>query len=241
MSFIHRASNSHRRRLGGGYNDLVVGTGPIAYWPQNEPSGPTAHCLVNPAQNGTYTGVTLANDLTGPFDMPAPFFDGVNDYNNVQTAALAAAFNGDEGAFAIWIKVNAAGAWTDGTTRYSINGYVDIQNGVFLAKSSANNQLVFRYEAGAVTETITAAGVSSTGWMLLGQSWSKSADLVEASIDGVSAGTANTLGVWAGSLANAIIGVKDAVPTSPWHGWLGPAMYWDRPLSLSTFQSLALA
>ena len=64
--------STRRALLGGsgGYNEKVLRTGPIAYWPQDETSGTVARCLVNPAQNGTYTGVTLANDLTGRSGRP---------------------------------------------------------------------------------------------------------------------------------------------------------------------------
>ncbi|NIV37784.1 MAG: hypothetical protein GWN58_52745, partial [Anaerolineae bacterium] len=42
----------NRRMLAGGYIGKVLGTGPIAYWPLNEGSGASAHCEINPAQNG---------------------------------------------------------------------------------------------------------------------------------------------------------------------------------------------
>ncbi|GAI14148.1 unnamed protein product, partial [marine sediment metagenome] len=77
------------------YDDKVLGMDPIAYWPLSETSGLVANCLVNPAQNGVYTGVTLGQPGIGDGNT-APYFDGTNDYVDVLTAAFIAAYNGSE-------------------------------------------------------------------------------------------------------------------------------------------------
>jgi hypothetical protein len=241
MSFIHRASNSHRRRLAGGaYDDLVMGTGPIAYWPQSEQTGVVATCLTNPAMNGTYTGVTLANDLTGPFGTPAPFYDGANDYCDVHSAALAAAHNGVEGTVAIWAKVNSIANWTDATSRHLINSLADADNGWFMAKSSTHERIVFRYEAGAVSETVYADDLTHTLFFHVAQTWSKAAEKLLVYVNGVNITESLSLGVWAGALTVAIAGASSAAPATPWHGWLGPYGIWDRALPPSTIEILSL-
>ena len=54
---------------------------PIAYWPQWESAGSAARCLVNTAQNGAYTGVTLGQPGAVDGDL-CPYYDGANDYTN---------------------------------------------------------------------------------------------------------------------------------------------------------------
>ena len=225
-----------RALLGGGgnYNDLVMGTRPIAYWPLDESAGTVARCLVNTAQNGTYTGVTLANDNTGPFGTPAPWFDGATSYTNIYSATLAAAFDGAEGSAMLWIKVHNAGTWTDVTNRRILELQVDATNFVEMVKTNGNNRFDWRTNAGGVAETIINAAANELDWICVGISWSKAADKVIAYWNGLQNGAAAAgIGVWAGALAatKCTIGAQNTVPQSPWHGWAGPCAIWDRPLS----------
>ena len=216
---------------GGTYNDLVMGTGPIAYWPQSETAGVTAHCLVNPLQDGTYTGVTLANDNAGPFGTPAPFYDGATSYLNVLTAALIAAINGSEGSAMIWAKVANVGVWTDTVLRMFLmlstntgTSYVH-----FLKHSNANQQRRF-YNAGAVAEAYYDSLYSPITWQQVVMAWSATADEVKYYLNGAWQETDTVLGVWGGALNGAFIGALNAVPGNPYHGWLGPAGIWTRAL-----------
>ena len=104
---------------GGGaasYVSRVLGFGPIAYWPLYESSGTTAACLVNAAQNGTYSAdVSLWPPGPGIGDgNTAPEFDGATEWVNIDTAALVAAFNGAEGSFLIWARVFNVGGTSSG-------------------------------------------------------------------------------------------------------------------------------
>ena len=222
------------------YNDLVMGTQPIAYWPQSESSGLVARCLTNPAMNGTYTGVTLANDNTGPFGTPAPFFDGANDYVNVQTAALAAAFNGNAGTLASWCKVNSGAVWTDGSARYPFYGVVVAGASYFQINKVDPNAMRWRYQAGFVLETVTDWAVTLTSWMHVALTWDKAADEVKAYLNGTQDGvTQNGLGVWgANLLTTTLIGATSMVPANAWHGWLGPCAIWNRALAPAEIASL---
>ena len=238
---------STRRALIGGkgsYNDLVLGTGPIAYWPQNEPAGTVANCLVNPAQNGAYTGVTLANDLTGPFGMPAPFYDGANDFCNIYSAALNTAFSGATGTVMIWAKVANVGVWTDAATRQTVQLWVDGNNYFRPYRTNVNNLFQHAYRANGVTEVVNSAGRTDIIWMPLALTWSKPAEEMRAYIYGAQVGaTQINLGVWAGNLlagACALGSSSGAVAGEVWHGWLGPCGLWDRALPLATIASLAL-
>ena len=77
------------------YIQKVLGIEPgnlIAYWPMSEPSGGIAiNAEGTAARNGAYTGVTLAQPGIGDGNT-CPLFDGANDFNNVYSASLDAAF-----------------------------------------------------------------------------------------------------------------------------------------------------
>ena len=213
------------------YNDKVLATGPIAYWPQSETAGVTAHCLVNPLQDGTYTGVTLANDNTGPFGTPAPFYDGANDYCNILTAALNAAFNGAQGTSMVWGKVNAAGVWADATIRYLVHLFSGAANFIYQQKTAAVNGSQLRYIAGGVSDLVNVVN-GTTDWFQYVLTWDKAGEELRAYLNGAQFGlTQINLGVWAGALIVASIGSYNLVPASPWHGWLGPVGLWDRTLT----------
>ena len=245
---IQNRSLSHRRRiLGDTYNDLIMGLpGVIAYWPQDETSGAVARCLTDPAMNGAYTGVTLANDNTGPFGTPAPFYDGTNDFCAIYTAALNAAFNGVTGTAIIWAKVANAGVWTDAAGRYALRLYDDGNNRYEFWKSSTNNAVTLLGNAGAGTASISKTSFSDTGWFTLAATWSDSnnADEFIAYVNAIAiAAPSPNLNAWggAGLAGNAtLIGAKINTPTSPWHGWLGPAIIADQVWPLATIQRASL-
>ena len=226
----------------GGYSRKVLGFGPIAYWPLDEASGGVARCLVNPLQNGTYTGVTLADDSSGPFGTPAPFFDGANDYVNVFTAALSAAFDGQEGSAGIWVRVANAGVWTDGASRYSIYIGADGNNWVEQRKDAVNNTTRKRYRAnGTVSAAVAAASYATWAYWVI--TWSRSAGATgeyKSYLNGVQEGvTQVNIDNWAGGLAFCYIGEANGVPASVWHGWLAHGALWDRALSASEILDLA--
>lgn len=236
-------SLSHRRRIRGSFLDTVLSTGPIAYWPLDESAGTTARCLVNSAQNGTYTGVTLANDSSGPFRTSAPYFDGTNDYIDVGTATLFGAFDGQEGSFMCWERVANAGVWTDGLTHYAVHLYDDGNNLMRLTVGAANNQIGYAYTAGGTSESQSTGGLSMTGWYQRVITWSLSAGAngeVHYYRDGAADGAADTaLGAFVGPLVLAVIGAFNVVPGNPWHGWLAHCAIWDRPLTASEIVDLA--
>jgi len=228
----------------GGYFAKVLATGPIAYWPLWEASGTTARCLVNPAQNGTYSSdVSTWPVGTGMGDgNTAPQLDGANDSVNVLTAALIAAFNGSEGTLFQWIKVANAGVWTDLTRRDPFFVQVDGNNFCMMQKVSwANNRLGWYYTAGAVAESVTTGGLFSTDWVPIALTWSKAADEMKAYWAGAQSGVTQTiLGNWAGNVGAAVLGATSAAPVNPWQGGLAHCAVWSRALSLTEYQALSI-
>ena len=221
------------------YNDKVLATGPIAYWPQSETAGVTAHCLVNPLQDGTYTGVTLANDNTGPFGTGAPYYDGTNDYCTILSAALTAAFDGDEASTMCWLKPFNLGVWTDGAQREPLRLLADANNYLLQYKSAVNNTLEYAYRSGGIIKGASYAGQVDIGWQQWIVTCSDSGDAMRFYQNAVQPGPVQTVfGPWAGGLTVALMGAGSAVPQWPWHGWLGPCAIWNRALPQETITAL---
>jgi len=228
--------------MGGSYVDQVLGTGPIAYWPLDEGGGTVARCLVNTAQNGVATGVTWANDATGPFGTPAPYFDGANDYINVKTATLDAAFNGSTGTVAFWMKVANAGVWTDAADRAMVYLSEDGNNFYSINKHSANNELRWRVNcAGVFNGPVTAQ--SSIAWLPVAMTWEWGGvnTTMYRYTSGAQDGAPFTVAAqYVGNLAAvAVIGAAGIAPSGVFHGWMAHAALWDRVLSADEILGLA--
>lgn len=230
--FYGRHPVRRRTVLGGSCIDKVLGYSPIAYWPLNEASGATAVCQVSSAQNGTYTGVTLANEL-GPDGVNyAPFFDGVNDLVNIYSVPFRDAFNGAEGSVVVWGRINP-GAWTDGAERFLLRFRVDDNNRVDIGKAAANNQLFYNYSAGG-THSARYPAVSETPFFCAVITWSALADEMWPYLNGTPiAAVRNGLGVWAGTFNSntTILGASNIWAGNPWHGWGAHCIAFDRPLT----------
>jgi hypothetical protein len=214
---------------------------PFAYWPLADRTGATARDVQNHAQNGAYTGVTLA-DSVGPDGEPVPFFDGANDRGDVQTATFQSNLDGDEGTIAAKAKVNDVGVWTDAATRqiFRTVDTTDFNEAVQLYRSNVNNALILAYLSGGVTNQRLIGGLSNVDWMDTAITWDKPNDEVKAYLDGVQQGvTLNGLGVWAGTVDISNIGAANNAPAQVWHGWLGDVSIFNRPVPLAGVKVLS--
>lgn len=232
--------------MGGVYSDKVLSYSPIAYWPLWETAGVTATDQINsPAQDGAYTGVTLANAIGPDGVNSAPLFDGANDFVNIYSATLDGVFDGTEGTTMIWARAFNAGVWTDGSNDYALCLKEDNDNFVYLYKIAANNSFNYRYQANNVDETITKGGIISTDWICQAVTWSLSAGVdgeVKAYYNGVQEGATQTaLGAWVGSLnaATTIIGALTLLSLNSWYGWLAHCAIWDKALTSTQILNLA--
>lgn len=214
------------------YQDKVLGYNPIAYWMLAEAAGTTAVDQVNsPAQDGTYgrdvavmgTGAGIGDGNT------APFFDGVQDYCDVFSAALAAAFGQNTGTIMVWARVANAGVWTDGAWRmtFSVSG----AGGFYLydwGRPNVNNNLRRLYTPGGGGVNDPAYG-GVLVWMCLLCTWDVVGGQYRAYIDGVE--YLPVIGVIGaiGAVDAAVLGAwcEAAYPNNPWHGWLAHAALWD--------------
>jgi hypothetical protein len=213
--------------LGKTYSRKVLNYSPIAYWPLWEASGTTAECLVNPAQTGTYTGVTLGQTGIGD-GKTCPLFDGTNDYVNAYSTTLRDAWNGAEGTAAGWAKVSGAGVWSDGGHRRILFAQSDANNFVQITKTNTNNQLRFWRRGGGTSEIITDTSLAATtAWFHWAITWSETADQVKTYLNGSQVGSTETsLGTYANALAVALVGADSTGPTLVWDGYQAhPALF----------------
>ncbi len=204
------------------YRAKILSYNPVAYWPLSEESGAVATCLVNATQNGAYVGVTLANAADPTGGGVCPYFDGLNDYVNVYSAALNTAFPRQLGSLLIWLRASAADVWTDGNYHLGISIQVNTANRVWVGKLNANNILVWRYIAGGTTKEVQKVS-STTDWFCMGMTWSLAANRMRAFYNGVQEGLdQGTLGTFVGTALSSTlctIGSSDATPSFPWSGW----------------------
>ena len=206
---------------GGGYLGKLrglFGSSIVGLWPQNEASGTVSREIVN-GYNGQYTGVTLGVPGIGDGNTAASY-DGTTSFNNVYSAALAAAFNPNELSLIAWVKTSA---WADSTFRVPVSLAVNSSNKVFFQKSTVSNRLDANYIAGGTTKTITSlVAAANTGWLNLAMTVSKSADALIGYLNGVPIGSPQTgLGTWVGSLAATLstIGAENTSAGKSWNGY----------------------
>ena len=177
-------------------------------------------------ESGYFDDVSVvATSPNGIRGLTAPYFDGTNDFVNIYSAALAAAFNGAEGTLLTWARVSGAGVWTDGMFRNIITIDADASNYLRFYRSSVNNVISLYYKAATVAESISVTGLPDNGWMQLGLTWNKAADEVKGYKNGAQIGTTQTtLGEWAGAPAatTTVIGAATTAPTGVWSGLIGP-------------------
>jgi hypothetical protein len=217
--------------------DLFGASSVIALWPVTERFNSTAYDFSANGFNGTYSGVILA-DTVGPRLKPAPKWDGVNDYINVYSAGLAAAFNPNEGSLLIWYKILNSGVWSDGTNDFMINFTADGSNYVRIIKLSTTNNINWGANFAGVNKSISLNTNGNLNWLLTGLTYSKSADQMKAFYNGAQAGSTQTgLGTFTGSLSASFcaIGSQSSAGATPCNGWLAYALLLNRAATPAEF------
>ncbi len=217
------------------YTNKIKALGPIAYYPQAEPSGTTIVDESGNGRNGTYVGVTLGQPGIGD-GRTAAGYDGATSYGNIYSASLAGAWNGAEGSIVIW------GQWTenvDGANRFLANLFTNTNNRLVIDRTAATT-LRWRYIAGGTTKTINIT-INDTNWHAIAVTWNKAADRAIGYYDGGQSGTTQTgLGTWVGALTTALIGASTITPTFVWKGRSAHVALFNRALSAAEIASLAV-
>ena len=214
-NYIHKLESTYRHSQ-------------ILYHPMVETAGGVANDYSPEENDGTFVGVDLANAAGPDFEgVLVPYFDGANDYNDIETAGLEADFNGSELTMLLWLKVNNAGIWTDGTIRRAWNmqmtgGVGD--NNIRLERLNSDNTFRVIYQANSTNEIFDIT-MSDTDWFVIALRVSASEDTAKVFKDGSQEGATQTaLGSWSGSFSNTVIGSTAVVPSNVWNGWIAHGM-----------------
>lgn len=226
--------------LSEGYQQKVLSLGPIAYWPMGEYTGSVAYDISGNVRHGAYTGVDLGQSGIG--GTVCPYFDGVNDFNNVYTASFAAILPAAEGTLHLWVRVFNEGVWTNGLEQRFATFVTATGDYIILRKAVGNNQLDWLYKAGGVAKIVSAAGITSVGWLSVGITVSATVTEMRAYLNGVQTGlTQGGFGAWGGALLanSAIFGASNTTPLLPWNGYLAHGVFYPRALSAGEMLSLS--
>lgn len=224
------------------YYQKVLALNPIAYWMQDEKSGAVAYDMVaeNEAQNGAYTGVTLAQPGIGD-GRTSPLYDGANDFLNVQTATLAGRFSGVEGSIALWGRVANVGVWSDATARQLFYFQANVGSYIAAARAAAaNNAIDVAHSGGGTFDSYRMTVGPTIDWFHICMTWDQPGDLIVYYLNGTQVSTDVGIGVWAGALSIALIGAQNLAPTAVWSGYLAHYAVWDRELASGEVSTLAI-
>lgn len=214
----------------------------IQYLRLNETSGATAVDSSPEANNGTYSGLTLAN-TPGPDGVNVPLFGA--GYCSVYSAPFNTDWNGNELSISIWGKVSGVGVWADATVRRLIgfehNGGTSY---VHIDKSATANRLTVSYRGVTALKQVNITTTAPVDWFNITLTVSAVSDFMKVYFNGVQSGATQTgSGGWPGTGAlvatQCNIGAYTQVPASPWSGWLAHSAIWKIPLSDA--EALALA
>ena len=229
-------------RSKGSYNCRIIASDPLLYFPLDEASGSVAKNWgsLGAAANGSYTGVDL-HSTPGPKGGGAPYFDGVNDSVDINSAGLAAAFPGSEGSVLAWAKVYDAAVWTDSQGRYVVQFNDGASNVFNMRRAPTDYYLTWYYNAGGVSKVKNKTDGNSLDWMALVCTWSASADECIVYYNGEQYGSKLTsLGVWDGTIDSSLcaIGSYSNSPSYVWKGYISHVALWDRALTPAEILSL---
>lgn len=196
---------------------LIVPTALLAEWRFDDGTGLV---LRDYSSNG-YNGALPGGANTPTWAGGGLSFDGSNDYVNLYSAGLAAAFGGQELTVEVVARVSGAGVWTDGAQRHMVELQADASNLVRIRRPlTTDNTISLLYNAGGTLDVVNAT-VSLTDAVYYAITVSKAADQMRAFVSGAQVGTTQTgIGTFAGALASAttVAGAAGTTGAAPWSG-----------------------
>lgn len=204
-----------RQRRGVGLG--ILPTALLAEWRFDDGSG----AVLRDSSGNGYHGALPGGANTPTWAGGGLSFDGSNDYANLYSAGLAAAFSGQEVTIEVVARVSGAGVWTDGTQRHLFEFQVGPTDLVRARRPlTTNNTVSLLYNAGGTLKVVNAT-VSLTDAVYYALTASKSADQMRAYLSGAQVGSTQTaLGTFTGSLnsATTVAGAAGATGAAPWSG-----------------------
>lgn len=222
--------------IGGSYQDAVLKTNPIAYWPLDDNGGSVARDISGNGFNGIYSG-TIFDGTLSRHERPVPRFPGVAAFVNIFSAGLAAAWDLDEFVILAEIKPFNTGVWTDTANRRWIRLQTDVNNEAYMRKTTVNNTGAFVREGNGTVITITDATFATDDWHTIGISASiGGGDLLAAGESGefrdsalVGAAAIGNLAASASGLSatNTVIGAANTGGVQGWNGYISDVVLYD--------------
>lgn len=207
----------------------------ILYHPMSEASGGVAIDFSPEGNDGAYTGVSLGQPGIGD-GKTCPYFDGVSDYNNIQSAGLAADFDPDELTIAMWIRHSD---FTEAGADRIFQLAADGDNLVRIYKGGAG-ECVWQYWVNPTEKKVEKAAITDTGWIHLALTFSATEDEFKGFWNGDQVqATRSTLPTWVGALATAVVGATNITPTNVWDGWIAHFAIWKAAQSDAKVASLS--
>lgn len=211
-------------------NSLVSKYGASVVWPLVDMRSGTSILSTPVGYEGVATGFDLQN-TPGPIpsEGSAPYLDGVNDYGNPYTAALASLFDDGEGAFMIWVKMGA-GTLTDGNFHYFLQmRKSDSSNALNIYKTNTNNIVAVNWigSSTSVTRTIT---VASYNWFQVFVRWSATENKIQAGVNGIQSGADLVYHAWNDVITSNYCGfgasLNGGSPGLIHNGWIAYYTLW---------------
>jgi len=120
------------------YQDKVIGTSPLAYWPLNELSGQTCLDLIA-GRNGAGSGLTRA--YTGPNSTPATEFN--SSLVDLLPGGIGAVFPLSEGTIMAWCRCDE---WASSSIRYVFRAQDSIAASDLRFHKNGTNRFSQRFE-----------------------------------------------------------------------------------------------
>lgn len=218
----------------------------LQYLQLAEISGSTAVDSSNKGNNGALVTPKFVQRFFTNMT-PALRFDGTATYINAYSAALAGAFNGDEGTVFLWVRLTDPANWT-GTEKviFSFNaGNANNAISISIAKGGSN-QLTFTRVANGASKEVVASAQTDLYWMPIAITWSVSSDRLRAYIGGLQSGSDVTgLSAFVGSLASAGVNVGALSTTGArsnyFKGALAHFAVWTKELTAAQILTMSTA
>jgi hypothetical protein len=211
----------------------------IAYYPLWEASGTVVTDISGNGFNGSHTAVALGQPGIGDAKTAAAY-NGSTTCTSIQSAGLAAAFNGVTGTVLLWAKVGNVGVWSDGIYRRLFQVTVDANNSLSILRNGAVDGRVYaEFKGSNVAKNSGLTLASPLNWLALVMTWGDPAGTVRFFVNN-SAGTPGVgYGAWAGSPTAMVIGAQNTVPDYEWVGSLAHCAMWSVALSSAEITHLS--
>lgn len=223
----------------------------VAYWRLNDTSGTQCTDYSGSNRHALYGNEPALANAAGPDGELVPFFDGTDQYVDIDNPAgtlVTAGLLGTIGSAMIWGKVTGVGDWTDDTNRILLNIAQDSNNEFHIKKNKTtiSGEIDWVISPNTVQHVRSKVGMTTTGWFFAGQTWDEStttlqAYLYTAELGFVILSPLSYAGhAWAGTTwVQSFISSFLIAGQSTWLGWIAHCALWKSKLTTAQMYSLS--